>query len=81
MVELREPGSVVLCDGVVLHRRQGPAASCARYSTIQNEGVHIGYRAGKTVTITFDYFGVTAPGSTVIRSNASSRFWCACARN
>lgn len=32
---------------------------CARYSTIHNEGVHIGYRAGKALTITFDYFGVS----------------------
>ena len=31
----------------------------ARYSTIQNEGVHIGYRAGKAVIVTFDYFGVS----------------------
>jgi AraC-like DNA-binding protein len=30
----------------------------ARYSTLQNEGVQIGYRAGKTVTVTFKYFGV-----------------------
>ena len=31
----------------------------ARYSTIQNEGVHIRYHAGKVVTVTFDYFGVS----------------------
>ena len=31
---------------------------CARYSTIHNEGIHIGYRAGKILTITFDYFGI-----------------------
>jgi AraC-like DNA-binding protein len=31
----------------------------SRYSTLQNEGVHIGYRAGKVITITFDYFGVS----------------------
>jgi AraC-like DNA-binding protein len=31
----------------------------ARYSTIQNEGVLIGYRAGKTVTVSFDYFAVS----------------------
>jgi AraC-like DNA-binding protein len=30
----------------------------ARYSTIQNEGVRIGYRAGKSVALTFNYFGV-----------------------
>ena len=30
----------------------------ARYSMIQNEGVRIGYRAGKSVALTFSYFGV-----------------------
>jgi len=30
----------------------------ARYSTIQNEGVQIKYRAGKVVTVTFNYIGV-----------------------
>ena len=30
----------------------------SRYSTIQNEGVRISYRAGKTVTVTYEYFGV-----------------------
>lgn len=30
----------------------------ARYSTIQNEGVQIKYRAGKFVTVTFNYLGV-----------------------
>ena len=30
----------------------------SRYSTIQNEAVQIGYRAGKSVTITYKYFGV-----------------------
>lgn len=30
----------------------------ARYSMIHNEGVHIGYRAGKSVCLTFDYVGV-----------------------
>ena len=30
----------------------------ARYSTIQNEGVRIGYRAGKSVALTFNHFGV-----------------------
>jgi AraC-like DNA-binding protein len=30
----------------------------ARYSTIHNEGVHIGYRAGKSICLTFDYVGV-----------------------
>jgi AraC-like DNA-binding protein len=38
--------------GEALHRG-------SRYSTLQNEGVHIGYHAGKNVTITFDYFGVS----------------------
>ncbi len=31
----------------------------SRYSTLQNEGVHIGYHAGKHVTIAFDYVGVS----------------------
>jgi AraC-like DNA-binding protein len=31
----------------------------SRYSTIHNEGVHIGYRTGKQVSVTFDYFGVS----------------------
>jgi AraC-like DNA-binding protein len=30
----------------------------SRYSTIQNEGVQVGYRAGKSVTVAFNYFGV-----------------------
>ena len=30
----------------------------SRYSTIQNEGVRVSYRVGKSVTIAFDYFGV-----------------------
>jgi AraC-like DNA-binding protein len=30
----------------------------SRYSTIQNEGVRISYRGGKTVTVAFNYFGV-----------------------
>lgn len=30
----------------------------ARYSMIQNEGVRIGYRAGKSVALTFNHFGV-----------------------
>jgi hypothetical protein len=30
----------------------------SRYSTIINEGVQIGYRAGKFVSVTFDYHGV-----------------------
>jgi AraC-like DNA-binding protein len=30
----------------------------ARYSTILNEGIHIRYRAGKSVAVTFTYFGV-----------------------
>ncbi|HEY4736924.1 MAG TPA: AraC family transcriptional regulator ligand-binding domain-containing protein, partial [Xanthobacteraceae bacterium] len=30
----------------------------SRYSTIQNEGVRIGYRVAKNATITYEYFGV-----------------------
>jgi AraC-like DNA-binding protein len=30
----------------------------SRYSTIQNEGVRIRYRTGKSLAVTFDYFGV-----------------------
>lgn len=30
----------------------------SRYSTIQNEGVQIRYRGGKSVTVAFNYFGV-----------------------
>jgi AraC-like DNA-binding protein len=59
MLELREPG--LLYYVMASSRTVGEALQrCARYSTIQNEGVHVGYRAGvgKTVTITFDYFGV-----------------------
>lgn len=58
MLELREPG--LLYYVMASSHTVGEALErCARYSSIQNEGVHIGYRAGKTVTVTFDYFGVS----------------------
>jgi AraC-like DNA-binding protein len=58
MLELREPG--LLYYVMASSRTVGEALQrCARYSTIQNEGVHIGYRAGKTVTITFNYYGIS----------------------
>jgi AraC-like DNA-binding protein len=36
--------------------------SLARYSKIHNEGVHIGYREGSDITITFEYVGVARHG-------------------
>jgi hypothetical protein len=58
MLELREPG--LLYYVMASSHTVGEALQrCARYSAIQNEGVRIGYRAGKTVTVTFDYFGVS----------------------
>jgi AraC-like DNA-binding protein len=58
MLELREPG--LLYYVMASSHTVGEALQrCARYSTIQNEGVRIGYHAGKTVTVTFDYFGVS----------------------
>ena len=33
-------------------------ARASRYSTLQNEGVHITYRVGRDVSVSFEYFGV-----------------------
>jgi AraC-like DNA-binding protein len=56
-VDLRELGLLyyVMASSDTL----GDALSrVARYSTIQNEGVQIKYRSGKSVTLTFHYLGV-----------------------
>jgi AraC-like DNA-binding protein len=56
-VDLRELG--LLYYVMASSRTVGDALRrVARYSTIQNEGVRIGYRAGKLVTVTFKYLGV-----------------------
>jgi len=58
MLELRDLG--LLYYVMASSRTVGDALQrVSRYSTIQNEGVHIGYRAGKAVTISFDYLGVS----------------------
>jgi hypothetical protein len=56
-VDLRELG--LLYYVMASSRTVGDALQRAsRYSTIINEGVQIGYRAGKFVSVTFDYRGV-----------------------
>ena len=56
-VDLRELG--LLYYVMASSRTVGDALRRAsRYSTIINEGVQIGYRAGKFVSVTFDYRGV-----------------------
>jgi AraC-like DNA-binding protein len=58
MLDLRELG--LLYYVMASSHTLGEALQrCSRYSTIHNEGVHIGYRAGNVLTITFDYFGVS----------------------
>lgn len=58
MVDLRELG--LLYYVMASSHTVGEALQRgSRYSAIQNEGVRIGFRAGKQVSITFDYFGVS----------------------
>ena len=57
-IELREMG--LLYYVMTSSRTVGDALQrVSRYSTLQNEGVQIGCRIGKTVTVTFDYLGVS----------------------
>jgi hypothetical protein len=56
-VELRELG--LLYYVIASSNTLGDALQrVSRYSTINNEGVHIRYRLGKFLDITFNYFGV-----------------------